>query len=167
MLRRLLAAVLALVALTGCQAGVSTGSVAEPAGAVPAAQPGVEDDAVLVLREWDEARAAAYAVGSLPALRRLYVEGSAAGRADVRMLRAYVDRGLVVRGMRMQVLSVEVVSRTATTLRLRVTDRLVGAVAVAGETTYPLPADSADDRVLDLRLVAGGWRVAGVRPARP
>lgn len=149
----------------------------EPPAAAPAdvlsapapgeATPAPEQDAVRALREWDRARAAAYASGSVRDLRSLYVDGSGAGRRDVQILRAYVDRGLVVRGMRTQVLAVAVRAATPTELRLRVTDRLVGAVAATDRASYPLPVDRPDVRLLHLRRVAGEWRMAGVRPVRP
>ena len=46
------------------------------------------------------------------------------------MLRAWADRGLVVRGLHTQLLAVREVARTRSTWTLRVTDRLVGGVAV-------------------------------------
>lgn len=118
-----------------------------------------------VLRAWDEARSRAFADGDVAALRGLYVLGSAAGTADVGMMRAYLDRGLRVEGMRMQVLSLDVLSAEGGRLRLRVTDRLAdGAVAVGARTEVPLPADAASTRVVELvRSEDASWRVASVR----
>jgi hypothetical protein len=118
-----------------------------------------------VLRSWDDARSAAFASGDVAALRGLYVPGSAAGTADVRMLRAYLGRGLRVEGMRMQVLSLDVLSSHGAHLRLRVTDRLAdGAVAVGAAAAVTLPADAASTRVVEMvRVDDGSWRVASVR----
>jgi hypothetical protein len=123
--------------------------------------------AVGVLHEWDRRRAAAYAEGDATALRRLYVPGSTAGRADVRLLKGYVARGYVVTGMRMQLMAVRVVATSADRLRLRVTDRLSEAVAVTDTDRVRLPHDEASDRVIVLCRDAGGWRVAAVRDVRP
>jgi hypothetical protein len=115
-----------------------------------------------VLHEWDGRRAAAFARGDEVALRRLYVPGSTAGTSDVALLRAYDERGLRVRGMRMQLLAVRVLARGPRTWRLEVTDRLVGAVAVTHGRRYPLPRDRASTRVVELRLLGDRWRVASV-----
>ena len=117
-----------------------------------------------VLRGWDLARSRAFAAGDVAALRRLYVSGSGAGRSDLRILRGYLRRGLRVEGMRVQVLALEVLHEDRGRLRLRVTDRLTGAVAVSRSTRAVLPEDRASTRVVELRKVAAGpWRVALVR----
>ncbi|MGH3445388.1 MAG: hypothetical protein ACRDPB_08435 [Nocardioidaceae bacterium] len=131
-----------------------------------------EVPAVRILHRWDRRRSRAYADGSVAELRRLYVDGSAAGRADVRLLRTYADRGLRVQGMRMQLLSVSVLAHREGLLRLRVTDRLTGAVAVGPGLVDPghrrrlrLPRDGASSHVLTLRPADDGWRVAAVEPS--
>ncbi len=107
-----------------------------------------------VLHAWDERRAEAWAAGDVAGLRSLYVTGSAAGRADAAMLRAWRERGLRVEGMEMQLLSVDVRRRTPHLLVLDVVDRLVGGAL--------LPADLPTRHVVTLRVVEGEWRVAGV-----
>lgn len=155
---------------------VGRGWVAERPGPPPgpavssarvAALPGRDADvaALAVLRGWDEERAAAYASGSVADLRALYVPGSAAGDADVEVLRSYRSRGLRVEGVRMQVLDVAVLDRGPRWWRLRVTDRVSGAVAVADGVRQPLPRDTATTRVLELRRIDDRWRVASVRSA--
>ena len=143
------------------------GAVRPGAAALPAAD---------VLRAWDGRRAEAFAAGDLAALRRLYVPGSRAGTADRALLRGYLDRGLRVEGMRVQVLALDVLAQRPGTLRLRVTDRLVGAVAVGESGRVVLPRDEASTRVVVLRRVAatarpagspGPWRVASVRSSSP
>lgn len=128
--------------------------------ALPAALPAAE-----VLRDWDRRRAAAYARGSVRALRSLYVPGSRAGTADVAMLREYRAHGLRVTGMRMQLLRVEVLGRTTHRWVLRVTDRLHGAVAVGETVSAVLPRDRASTRTITFRRSErdGRWRVAAVR----
>jgi hypothetical protein len=147
----------ALLALTGCAASPPKQAAVRPVGAV-------EDPASAALRAWDERRAAAYAAGAVGELRRLYVRGSAAGASDVRLLEEYVERGLVIVGMRMQVLALDVLRSAPRSMRLRVTDRLVGAEARGTTGVLPLPRDQASTRVVTLRQVAGAWRVASVRP---
>ncbi len=118
--------------------------------------------AVEVLRAWDEARAAAYASGSVSGLRELYA--GSAGAADVRLLRSYLRRGYRVEGMRTQLLDVVVRAHSAGTWLLRVTDRLVGGEAVSGDARIALPRDRASTRTILLeRGPDGRWRVASVR----
>ncbi len=163
---------LALAALAGgCTVAPAEPS---PAGLVPVRESppvafsAAELPASDVLRDWDRARSRAFAAGDAAALRRLYVPGSAAGTADVRLLRGYRRRGLRVEGMRMQLLGVTVRAATSGVLRLRVTDRLVGAVAVGNGVREPLPRDRASTRLLVLRRGGDGrWRVASVRESSP
>ena len=132
--------------------------------AVPPAVPPVrQPPAVRVLRDWDERRAAAYASGSVPALRELYV--GTAGAADVRLLRSYRERGYRVEELRMQLLAVSVRAHRPGRWVLRVTDRLAGGVAVTayGERLV-LPRDRATTRTIRLERGADGrWRVVSVR----
>lgn len=138
---------------------------AAPATAVaPAARDiGVVDavGSLAILRDWDRARAAAWEEADPAALGQLYVHGSAAGRADVSMLRRWTARGLRVEGMGMQVLAVELRLRTTRRLVLVVTDRLVGAVAVGADgRRWELPRDGATRRRLEFRRTGAGWRLA-------
>jgi hypothetical protein len=134
-------------------------TVTTPPATPPATPPGAAE----VLRAWDTARAEAWARGDLDALAALYEPGSAAGRRDATMLRAWVERGLVVTGMSTQLLAVRELRRTPTRWRLEVTDRLTGAVAVGGGVEQPLPADTATTRTVELRMRDGTWVVASVR----
>ena len=122
-----------------------------------------------MLRDWDRARARAYAAVDVARLRMLYAAGASAGLADARMLRSYTRRGLQVEGMRMQLLAVRVLAHAPRRWRLRVTDRLYGAVAVdAFGGRLVLPRDQASTRVVTLVRRSGGrWQVAAVVPAPP
>jgi hypothetical protein len=157
---------LLLVSCTPAPVGRDQRSVAgraqPPAGRAGPVQPAEEPAAVRVLHHWDLRRSRAYARGSVPALRDLYVDR--AGVADVRLLRAYAARGFRVTGMRMQLLAVAVLAQAPRRWRLRVTDRLDGAVAVAAGRRTVLPCDRASTRVVQLvRGADGRWRVASVR----
>ena len=133
------------------------------ASPAPAGPPLVDARAVRVLRDWDARRARAYAQGDVAALRRLYLPGSRAGAADVRLLAAYTARGLVVRGLRVQLLEVEARARGRDTLRLRVTERVTGARAVpARGPGRLLPRDAPSTHLLTMRRHEGRWRVASV-----
>jgi hypothetical protein len=83
------------------------------------------------------------------------------------MLRAWVARGLVVRGMATQLLAVREVRLTASTWTLRVTDRLVGGDAVGRGARRPLPHDAPTTRTVELRRVGGSWLVSAVQPIEP
>lgn len=118
--------------------------------------------AVEVVRAWDAQRARAWASGSVSELEGLYADGSRAGRRDVAMLRTYVDRGLVVEGLDVQLISVEEVRRDDTSMVLDVTDRVHAGRVVGEGVEQVLPRDAADTRRLVLRLVEDEWVVARV-----
>lgn len=119
--------------------------------------------ALRTLSRWDARRAAAYASGDVRALDALYLRSSRTGAADARLLKTYVDRGLRVEGMRMQLLAVDVVRHDSDRLVVRVTDRLVGAVAVGRGHRVMLPVDRADRRQVVLVRREGRWLVKSVR----
>lgn len=146
---------------SGPDASPSSGPAAGPAGAAPGSPPPPREGGPAgVLAAWDRERARAWAAGDVAALRALYVDGSRAGAADVRMLRAWLARGLRVEGLTTQVLALDVVDRGPHRLVLRVTDRVVGARAVGtGTGTRPLPVARPAERQVVLRRVAGEWRV--------
>lgn len=131
--------------------------VADVAPAAQSAGPVAAVRALVVLRDWDRARARAWGRGDPRALSRLYADGSVAGRRDVAMLRRWSARGLRVRGMSMQLLGVRLQARTPRRIVLVVTDRLVAAYAVGGGRRYPLPRDNASTRRLEFRRVEGRW----------
>jgi hypothetical protein len=79
------------------------------------------------------------------------------------MLRSWTARGLVVRQLRTQLLSVRELARRGSAWTLLVTDRLAGGVAVGAGVRRPLPRDRATTRTIRLRRWDGGWRVASVR----
>lgn len=120
-------------------------------------------EALSALREWDDRRAHAWAAGDVAELRGLYVEGSRTGRSDTRMLRRYLERGLVVRGMRTQLLAVRVLHQGSVTMTLDVTDRVSGAQVVGEGIAVPLPRDHASRRRVELQRVRGRWLVVEVR----
>lgn len=134
---------------------------------VPAAGSVDPDAPPMVLAQWDESRAAAWAAGDARALRKLYAPGSEAGRRDVRQLRAYADQGLRVENLRTQVLSVDVVRRSARTLEIEVTDRSVGGVAFGDDGRHPLPAGHAVTRGIRLVKVDDGWLVDEITSTGP
>ena len=160
-LARALVAALLLVLLGG-PAAAGPQPVA-PGAAGPAATGPGERQARAVLAAWDESRAAAWRRGDRAGLADLYTAGSLAGARDLRMLDAWLGRGLRVRGMAVEVLSLEVLHDGAHRLALRVTDRLAGAVAVGSGVRRVLPRDRPTSRALVLRRSDRRWRVASVR----
>lgn len=172
----LLGVVMPLVVLAGCEnddhPAAATGAAARLRMDVAAAAqaPGEQRPAVralAVLRRWDRSRAAAYASGDVAALRRLYAPGSWAGARDVRVLREYAERGLVVRGLRMQVLEAELLSGDPGVLRLQVVDRLArGVVTGPGQGRAPVQLQRSQPltRVITFNDIGGRWAVRSVRP---
>lgn len=115
--------------------------------------------AVDVLHAWDRRRAAAWAAGDVTALGKLYRPGSPAGQQDVAALRAWRDRGWRVSGVGRQVRELRVLSADTDVVRVRMSDRLVGAVARRGTTERHLPAGAFRHRVVQWRRVGGDWRL--------
>ena len=68
--------------------------------------------------------------------------------------------------MRQQVFDVQVLHAGPRRLVVRVTDRLVDAVAVGRRRTRALPQDSPSTTRLVLRKDAGRWREVEAYPAR-
>ena len=122
-----------------------------------------EAEAVAVLRAWDDRRTRAWAAADVAGLGRLYTADSRTGRNDRAMLQEYADRGLRVPGLRMQLLAVDVQSRSSRRLELLVTDRLAGGVAVGHGVRVRLPTDRASTRLVTLVRAVGEWRVAEVQ----
>jgi len=148
---------------------------ARSAGATAAAVDRTElVDALAVLREWDAQRARAWARSDAGALRALYVRGSPAGQADVRLLRAYRQQGLVVRRLVTQVFAVRVLGSTPSSLRVSVFDRVAGGEVIEHGDVAPLRSSRPVTRTVTFRLDTGTWRVSGIsgsgrglRAARP
>ncbi len=118
--------------------------------------------ALEVLHAWDARRAEAWAASDGGALRALYVRGSRAGSADARLLGAYEARGVVVRRLVTQVFAVRLLRHDASTLRLRVFDRVAGGETVRDGHTQALPSSLPATRVVTFRLVRGSWLVEGI-----
>lgn len=149
---------------------VAVSSVGRPDGASAGAATAVERStgaaqqprALAVLRAWDERRSQAWAAGDTTALGRLYVSGSAAGTADVRLLMRYLKRGVVVPDLRMQVLQASVLVDRPRRVVVRVTERVASRDVRVGARVVRLPLDSADVHVVDLRRFGHTWQVAAV-----
>lgn len=120
-----------------------------------------------VLHRWDSRRAQAWAAADVPGLRALYTGGSAAGQADVRLMRAYLGRGVVVRLLVTQVYAVKVLDRDATTVRLRVFDRVAGGEVVRDGQVEQLGSSPPARRNIELRRQRGSWRVLSVSDSGP
>ena len=121
-----------------------------------------------VLHAWDQRRAAAWAEGDAVALDRLYAPGSSARAADLRLLRHYTERGLVVRGLRMQVLRARVLVDRPRILVVEVTERLAPAHAARAAqpaASRALPAGRVTTHVVRFRKVGREWLVAAVSHA--
>ena len=139
---------------------VVAGLLAGPGAPDPPADPRL---AARVLHAWDARRAAAWASADTAGLTALYEHGSGAGRRDVRLLRAYAARDLVVRRMVTQVLELSVVSSESGRLRLRVVDRVAGGEVFGGGRARPLGTSRPVLRVLELKRVDDRWLVVSVR----
>jgi hypothetical protein len=155
-----------LLLTTVALAAVVVGSLAQREASGPAATTGVEAQpsgsrALRVLHAWDRRRAHVWGQGHPRRLRALYAVNSEAGAADRAMLAAYRERGLCVRTMRRQTLAVRVLEHAPARLTLRVTDRLIGAVAVGRGVEEPLPSGGFVTSTLTFRRTERGWVLLG------
>ena len=118
-----------------------------------------------VLDRLDRRRELAYASEDPTLLRAIYVSGSPVLRHDLAMLRAYAERGVRLTGVRLRTLDARLLGRFGQYVRLRVVDRLDRPTAHGADGAVRLPRDRATSRVIVLRDVADGWRIAAVRRA--
>src|SRR4051812_44674824 len=141
---------------------------AEVGRSVAAHRPASGARALAVLRRWDAERARAWAAGDPAALARLYVSGSHTGRRDVGALARWHARGLRVIGLHQQVAALSLRRRAPGLLAVVVTERTVDGVAVGGRHRLGVPRSAWAVHRVDLRRVAGRWRVveAQAQPAR-
>jgi hypothetical protein len=124
--------------------------------------PRPEVRAAALLRRWDDARAAAWSAGDHDGLALLYVAGSATGRRDAAMLRAWSRRGVRVEGLRTQVVRVRVVAHRPGRYDLEVVDRVVAGTVVGTGPSRPLPRDGPSTRRVVLVDAGGAWVVGEV-----
>ncbi len=165
---RLLAVTVAVgLGLAGCSTDPVTAPTARPSQTVAAAlHPSVAPSGsrwARVLGRLDALRSAAYAASAPADLRRVYLPGSAVGRHDRRMLRAYVERDVTLSDVRLELLAVHLLERDRARVRLGVVDRLATATAHTSTGATVLPQDQPTRRIVVLRRCDGGWRVATVR----
>jgi hypothetical protein len=120
-------------------------------------------DWVAILGQLDRRRERAYALRDPHRLRSVYVAGSPVLRHDLAMLRAYRERGVWLTGVRLRVLDARGVGRDGPYVRLRVIDRLDRPTAHTGHGSIRMPRDQPTARVIVLRDLADGWRIAAVR----
>jgi hypothetical protein len=154
------ALVVATVVTVGWRAWVPTDGADDARRARPAATSSSRAGAAAaVLADWDARRAQEWARGDATRLEQLYVAGSRAGAADVRLLLRYAERGLRVTGLQTQVVDLDVLDRTERRLHLVVTDRVVGGVAVGRGAGVPLPVGRPSTRHVVLVRTGGTWLV--------
>lgn len=116
-----------------------------------------------VLQRLDMARATAWRRGRPAGLLEVFVPGSELLARDKRRMLAYIERGLVVRGVRLSFGEIGVVRRDAGTVFLRVVDRLLRArVLTPNGMERSLPRDQASRHTLRLERQGDQWRLAAV-----
>jgi hypothetical protein len=117
-----------------------------------------------VLERLSRIRALAWRRNEPRLLRRVYDPTASTLRADRARLHRYADRGLIVRGARVEFGPLRVLRRTPRSVRLRGVDQLRPVVAVrANGRRFPLPHDLPTRHTLVLRRLAGHWRIAEVQ----
>ena len=151
---RLFAVLLVVALATPPASAASTGVAPGPRGEVR--------HALAVLHGWDQRRARAWAGSDAGALDALYLEGSTAARADVRLLRSYTARGFVVRRLVTQVFGLRLLRDEPNRLVVRVLDRLAGGEVAAHDRVVPMPSTRPVVRRIVLVRVSGSWRVSSV-----
>lgn len=140
------------------------GGLASPVAAGETTARADEPAAIRIYRTWQRRRERAWAAGDPDALRALYV-APAVGRADVRLLRGWLDHGVAGVDLSHQLLSYEVLRESERRVRLRVTQRLARSVARSDGLHRPLPRGGAHVQEVVLRRSGEQWLVARVRAA--
>jgi hypothetical protein len=121
------------------------------------------DAGCVVLDALDERRTVALEHDDPAALADVYVPGSPLRTSDERLLAAYRERGLRLRGAGVETLGCRTTVERPGRLVVDVVDR-VTATSVAGtDGERALPRDRPSRHVVELRRTADGWRVAAVR----
>lgn len=117
-----------------------------------------------LLHELDRTRAEAFTTGDAALLSEVYPHGSTLLEADTELLRDYLDRGMTLRGGRLQLLEAEVLSDGADEIVLDIVERLgpTRVVLHDGGSTM-LPRDLPSRRQVTMRSTAEGWRIVDVR----
>lgn len=186
--RRVLVATAAAVALIGAagvgislahagrsQAGSVDGLAVDPSAAPISASPttGTSDSPdpvsgwTAVVAHLDALRAAAFDHADTAPLAEVYAPGAPAYTTDVATVRSLASRGLRAQGFAATVVQVTAEDVTASTARLRVVDRLSAyrLVGATGDVVGRGAARPPTAFTMQLRKVAGSWRVAAVDPA--
>jgi hypothetical protein len=157
----------AVVVMGAAQSRDSRPEAAPPASTTEGSRdtaPSGSDHWLRELERLDRLRAKAWTTGTPRGLRRVYAPDSAVLRADRRMLRTYISRGLRTDGVRLEFAMVRVVDRRPREVELAVVDRL-GPVRVHTDIggAASLPADQPTAHTIVLRRVGGQWLIAAVR----
>ena len=127
---------------------------------------GADHPACLVLGGLDAVRAEAFVSGDAPRLADVYA-GERAARPDAAVLRSYRERGLVLRGMRLERRECRARSTQADRIVLDVVDRLAPtAVRTADGSWQDLPRDGWSRHTVVLRRVGDAWRIGAVSSPR-
>ncbi|MDQ3484104.1 MAG: hypothetical protein M3445_01610 [Actinomycetota bacterium] len=120
-----------------------------------------------VLARLDAIRERAWRSGSAGLLTQVYAAGSPELELDQANLRAYLDRGLRVDGVSLDVRRLTVVDRHRHRVRLRIVDQLGPLEATTSDgRARSLPRDRPTCHLIDLRH-DGNWRVARIVTVRP
>lgn len=166
---RILLGLALLVGLAGgCPTAASSAAARDPGLRVPISQTSSSGASLrrglAVLHSWDLLRGRAWAGSDVGSLRSLYAPGSVEAGRDVRLLRAYTDRDLVVRRMQTQVFAARVLATGERSLRLRVLDRTAGGLLLVSGRPVPLPSSGPRLQVLDFEETARGhWVLRSAR----
>jgi len=150
----------------------STGAWAPAEALPPTAVPGPRGGPAAtrwyaVLARLDATRERAWRSGSVGLLAQVYAAGSPELELDQANLRSYLDRGLRVDGVSLDVRRLAVVEEHRHRVRLRIVDELGPLEATTSDgRTRALPQDRPTCHLIDLRR-DGGWRIARVVTVAP
>jgi hypothetical protein len=149
-------------ALAGSDPPTSTASPPASTASPPSTAPATTWTQIVA--HLDALRAEAFDRADADPLAQVYAPGAPAYQMDVATVRSLASRGLHAEGFAATVEHVNVESSTATTERLRVTDRLSGYTLVDAAGTIEGSGDGrkAKSFNLDLVRVDGAWRVTAI-----
>jgi hypothetical protein len=139
------------------------------ADSLPTAFRGPEIPWSAVLSALDAARTRAFISGAIEQLSKVDAPDSAALKADQGALSTLKAAGLTPRGLSVELVSVNEVSRTADTVKLQVVDRASAYDLVDTAGTVDEHHSARGDTRWSITLVAGSalgsWRISEVVPA--
>jgi len=141
-------------------------TISSPATPPPVGESNTVDQWLRTLQALDQRRSQAFQSLNAADLDAVYLPGSPPWLSDRSLLTSYRDQQLRIEGLRMQIQTLEIERPGATTVVLRIVDRLAAGTAVdhSGHRTS-LPPGTPTARRITLTATQNTWRIAAITKA--